>query len=112
MADSMTPSETTYNQTNYGGFADAIGGIATIVLAIVALAGVHPELIVGVATIVFGAALLVQGGTMLSEYAHVIYPTDASAAPTQEFGGGSLSSMFLVGAAGIVLESLIERILV
>jgi hypothetical protein len=40
----------------YGGLADAIGGIATIVLAIIALAGVHPEIILPIAIIVFGAA--------------------------------------------------------
>ena len=55
----------------YGGLADAIGGIATIVLAIIALAGVHPEVILPIAVIVFGAALLIQGGTMLSEYASI-----------------------------------------
>jgi hypothetical protein len=52
----------------YGGFIDAIGGIATIVLAIVALAGIASGSIPAIATIVFGAALLIQGGAMLSEY--------------------------------------------
>jgi hypothetical protein len=42
---------------------------AGIVLAIVALAGVNPGILVPVAVIVFGAALLVQGGTILSEHA-------------------------------------------
>src|SRR5579884_1145722 len=44
----------------YGGFVDALGGIAAIVLAIIGLAGVHPEVLVSIATIVFGAALLIQ----------------------------------------------------
>ncbi len=88
--------------TNYGGLVDAIGGIATIVLAIIALSGVHPTTLVAIATIVFSAALLIQGGTMLSEYTHMIFPAGA-AAPTEEFGGGGLSALFLVGAAGIVL---------
>jgi hypothetical protein len=87
----------------YGGLADAIGGIATIVLAIVALAGVHRETILPIAVIVFGAALLIQGGTMLSEYASIIFPAGSTSASSEQFGVGSLSSLFLVGVAGIVL---------
>jgi hypothetical protein len=100
---SMTHVETASGETTaYGGAVDAVGGIATIVLAIVALAGLHPDVMVPVAVIVFGAALLIQGGTMLSEYGHVIFPTGA-VAPAEQFGGGGLSALFLVGASGIVL---------
>jgi hypothetical protein len=91
-----------YDPTNYGGFVDAIGGIVTIVLAIIALSGIAPTMLVAVATIVFGAALLIQGGTMLSEYAHMMFPAD-TATSIEEFGGGGISTVFLVGAAGIVL---------
>src|SRR5499427_6197993 len=87
----------------YGGLADAIGGIATIVLAIIALAGVHPEVILPIAVIVFGAALLVQGGTMLSEYASIIFPAGSTYPSSEQFGMGSLSTLFLVGVSGIVL---------
>ena len=51
----------------YGGLIDAIGGVATIVLAIVALAGAHPETIIPITVIVFAAALLIQGGAILSD---------------------------------------------
>ena len=84
----------------YGGLVDAVGGVATVVLAIVALAGVHADVLAPIAVIVFGAALLIQGGAMLSEYAQTTLPAQISA---EQFGAGSLSSMFLVGAAGIVL---------
>jgi hypothetical protein len=87
----------------YGGFVDAVGGIATIVLAVVGLARTAPEMMVAIATIVFGAALLIQGGTMLSEYAQIIFPPGTATSPAGQFGGGSLSSIFLAGAAGIVL---------
>ena len=87
----------------YGGLVDALGGIATIVLAIIALAGVGPGIMPAIATIVFGAALLIQGGTMLSEYSHIIFPTGAASPSMEHFGGGSLSAVFLVGAAGVVL---------
>lgn len=100
----LTTSESTLQEAGrYGGLVDAVGGIVTIVLAIIALAGVHETLLVSIATIVFGAALLIQGGTMLSEYTRMIFPGGV-AAPTEEFGGGGgLAAVFLVGAAGIVL---------
>jgi hypothetical protein len=100
---SMTQTETiaASGATNYGGFADAIGGIATIFLAIVALAGVNPGILVPVAVTVFGAALLVQGGAILSEHAHILFP--AGTASAEPFKGGNLSAVFMVGIAGIVL---------
>jgi len=102
---SMTFREATVqeNAAVYGGLVDAVGGIATIVLAVCGLAGVNPPLMAGIATIVFGVALLIQGGTMLSEYAQIIFPPGAKTANFEHFGGGSLSAVFLVGAAGIVL---------
>jgi hypothetical protein len=87
----------------YGGLIDAIGGVATIVLAIVALAGAHPETIIPITVIVFAAALLIQGGAILSEYASMIFPAGAGSASAEQFGGGGVSAVFLVGAAGIVL---------
>lgn len=89
--------------TAYGGLVDAIGGIATIVLAVCGLAGINPPLLAAIATIVFGVALLIQGGTMLSEYARIIFPTGVQTASIDQFGGNSLSAVFLVGAGGIVL---------
>ncbi len=87
----------------YGGLIDAIGGVATIVLAVCGLSGIHPPLMAAIATIIFGIALLIQGGTMLSEYAQIIFPVGGKSISTDHFGGSSLSAVFLVGAAGIVL---------
>lgn len=83
----------------YGGLVDALGGITTIVLAIIGLSGVKPEILLSIATIVFGAALLIQGGAMLSEFAQ-IETTPETDVPSS---GGGLSALFLVGVAGIVL---------
>jgi hypothetical protein len=82
----------------YGGFVDALGGIATIVLAIIGLSGIRPEVLVSISTVVFGAALLIQGGAMLSEFASIESMPEANVS-----SGGGLSSLFLVGVAGIVL---------
>jgi hypothetical protein len=93
----------TTSEAAYGGFADAIGGIATVVLAIIALSGVHSDLIVAIATIIFGAALLIHAGSMLSDYTHVIFPSGNGTVSGSDFAGGSLAVVFLVGAAGIIL---------
>lgn len=97
---SMTYSSSTLSgeAASYGGFVDALGGIATIVLAIVGLSGVKPEILVSIATIVFGAALLIQGGAMLTEYAQIEVLPENNAASS-----GGVSALFLVGIAGIVL---------
>ena len=100
----MTVSESmSRDSAAYGGFADAIGGVATIVLAVVGLAGIRPEMMVAIATIVFGVALLVEGGAILSEYANIVFPSGFRSAAIENFGGVGLSAHFLAGAAGIVL---------
>jgi len=40
---------------------------------------------------------------MLSEYTSVIFPAGSTSSSAEHFGGGSLSILFLVGVAGIVL---------
>ncbi len=99
MATTLTERMSAESAAAYGGFADAIGGVATIILAIIGLAGLAGDHMAAIAVIVFGAALLMQGGAMLSDYAHIAFP----AGSVEHFGGGTLSSLFLVGAAGIVL---------
>jgi hypothetical protein len=101
---SMTETQAiSQERGSYGGFVDAVGGIATVVLAIVGLAGISPSLMLGIVTIIFGAALLIQGGAMLSEYARIIFPAGSTTTHIDQFGGGSLSAIFLVGAGGVVL---------
>ncbi|MEK4031845.1 hypothetical protein WOC76_01730 [Methylocystis sp. IM3] len=101
---SITSRGATYHESAaYRGLIDAVGGIATIVLAIVGLASVHAQLMVAIATIVFGVALLIQGGAMLSEFAEVISPTGSAVATVDEFGGTDFMAVFMGGAAGIVL---------
>jgi hypothetical protein len=99
-------SMTTYSSSgvsgeaaSYGGFVDALGGIATIVLAIIALSGASPAILLSISTIVFAAALLIQGGAMLSEFAQLGATPDAYVGT----GSGGISALFLIGIAGIVL---------
>lgn len=98
MSTTYSPAVTT-DVGSYGGFVDALGGIATIVLAIIGLAGVKAEMLVAIATVVFGAALLIQGGAMLTEFAQIETAPETSGTTS----AGGLSALFLVGFAGIVL---------
>ena len=89
----------------FGGMIDAAGGIATVALALIALAGIAPEVLMAIATIVFGATLIVQAGAIVSELSGIsISPTAIAASATPEsLSGGGVGVMFMVGAAGIVL---------
>jgi len=100
---SFTTGSASRDTAAMGGFVDAIGGVATIVLAIIGLSGAKPEMLVAIATIVFGAALLVQGGAILSEYVGIIFPDGAGNVSMEQFGGSSISALFMAGASGIVL---------
>jgi hypothetical protein len=99
MSMTYSSSAASGDVASYGGFVDALGGIATVVLAIIGLAGVKPEILVSIATVVFGAALLIQGGAMLTEFALIETMPEVGAPAT----GGGISALFLVGFAGIVL---------
>jgi hypothetical protein len=46
---------------------------------------------------------MIQGGTILSEYSQAIFPAGARTLSIDQFGGSTLSAVFLVGAAGLVL---------
>lgn len=89
----------------FGGMLDAAGGIATVVLAIIGLAGVSPEVLMAIAAIVFGAALIVQAGALVSELSGIgSSPTAmAATAASDSLSGGGVGVMFMVGIAGIVL---------
>jgi hypothetical protein len=99
---SMTESTSiTTAETSSGLFAEAVGGIATIVLAVLALSGVSPEYLLAIGTIVFGAALLIEGTSMATNYVHVLSAsTIGEGLPT---GVNGLSAVFLGGVSGIIL---------
>lgn len=100
MSLSDTTAVTT-TETSSGLFAEAIGGIATIVLAILALSGVSTGYLLSIAIIVFGAALLIEGTSLVADYVHVL-----SAAPGAlrfQVGSSGVSTVFLAGISGIIL---------
>jgi hypothetical protein len=79
---------------------EAIGSIVTIVLTILGLAHVAPNFLVAIATIAFGAALLLHGSATLGEYVRLASQAGDGASAA---GGGGLSAILLAGAAGIIL---------
>jgi hypothetical protein len=85
-----------------GAGVEAVGGVAAIVLTIIGLAGVMPVYMVTISTIVIGAALLMQGASVMARFSKVLAETGRGAVGVAEIGGG-MSSEFLGGAAGIAL---------
>ena len=77
--------------------ADASGRIATLVLAIIALNGVHPQSIMTIAAIRFGATLLIQGGAVLCAYEAVMVTAGAADASRQPSASAACPLLFLVG---------------
>src|ERR1700739_4906956 len=101
--NAVTAESSSGETTTSGGLIDAIGGIAAGVLAVLGLTGFDPEGMAGIATIVLGAALLVQAGAILSQYTNALYQSEVVSTPSELVGGDSLAAMFMVGASGIVL---------
>lgn len=85
-----------------GSIAEGVVGAAAATVAIVALTGVLPQLLLSVATIGAGSALMLQGGAMAGRFSALIHEASASRITGSEMGGG-MTAEFLGGVAGIVL---------
>jgi hypothetical protein len=83
----------------FGGSADAIGGIATVILAICGLAGVNSPFLAVIATVVFGAGLLIHAASLRARYSQSIGLPGEDVAGD---GGGGFAGLFLIGAAGLL----------
>ena len=85
--------------------AEMLGGIAGIVLGILALIGLVPMLLVEVAAIVFGATLLLSSGTThrLNEMINLRASGDHAQHVTHEAVAAATGADVLVGLGAIVL---------
>jgi hypothetical protein len=81
-----------------GSIAEALGGVAAVVLAILALVGIAPTLLAAIATIVLGAAFFCEGGTIAAGYRRVL-----SGFENRIDMSGGMTVEFLAGLTGIVL---------
>ena len=85
-----------------GAATESMGGVAVIVLTILALLGVAPRVLTPVAGIVFGLAFLVEGAAIAARQASLIEQTERTGGQEHEIGGG-VTIELAIGAAAIVL---------
>jgi len=79
----------------------AIAAIAAIALSVIGLCGVESVLLMSVASIVLGGALLIGGGTVAARFSDLFPGADQSY--SEEIVGGGMALDSLAGIAGIVL---------
>jgi hypothetical protein len=86
-----------------GSMTEAICGAATMVLAILGLAGILPWYMASIATIAFGVALLAQGSAIAARYSHLLREATPYEWDTRTEVGGGMGAEILAGGAGVVL---------
>jgi hypothetical protein len=87
-----------------GAATESMGGVAVIVLSILALVGVVPRILVPIAGIVFGIAFMVEGAALAARQATLLQQTERTGTAGQEIEiGGGVTIELTVGAAAIVL---------
>lgn len=84
-----------------GSIAEAGGGIAVIVLAIVGLATAGAAPFPAIAVTVLGAAMLTEGAAIATEYVRVLNAASESATSTQ--AGYGMTTEIIIGGAVLVL---------
>jgi len=94
--------QTTQLVTGAGSLAEGIAGGATLILAIVGLAGVYPTMLLAVAIIAAGAAMMVQGGAVGARYSAILSEVSQRRTETAELGGG-MTVEFVGGVCAIIL---------
>ena len=106
-------SETRANMFIGGSVFESFGAVATVVLAIIALAGVLPPTLAGIATIIVGAAMLMESGAFMAGTAPVSLVRVESrwfeGAETADFEGGLAAIVLgILALLGIAPETLIS----
>jgi len=85
-----------------GAAAEGLFGGAAFILALIGLGGILPEVMLPVASIAMGLALLFEGGAVATRYYKLLAGTSEGTVDRADFGMG-LTSEFLGGLAGVVL---------
>jgi len=96
------PDSRAVGLTAGGSTLKTVGGVAVAVLAILALVGVLPAILVAISGIVFGVAMLIEGLSIASEYSALAGEVAEGRTEIAEFGGG-VGVEVLVGIAAIAL---------
>lgn len=86
-----------------GSLVEAAGGIAIIVLSIIALSRIgNVGSLPAISTIILGAALVAEGGTIATEFSRLMSASFATTTAAGEFSGG-ITVEIIIGAAVLVL---------
>lgn len=85
-----------------GAATESMGGVAVLVLAIIALAGVLRTVLTDIAGIIFGAAFIVEGAALAARHSAIMNQVaEDEVAPTGSEGGMTVE--FVVGLTAVVL---------
>jgi len=85
-----------------GAATESMGGVAVIVLAILALAGVLAPVLTDIAGIVFGAAFIIEGAALVARHTSIMEQAVETDVERLEMGGG-MSVEVVGGLAAIAL---------
>ncbi len=85
-----------------GSLAEGVAGTGAIALSIIGLAGIMSPLMVAIATILAGIALVFEGGSIGARFSNLMSETTHGRLGAVELGGG-MTAEFFGGVAGIVL---------
>ncbi|MEN6449423.1 MAG: hypothetical protein ABFC96_02945 [Thermoguttaceae bacterium] len=85
-----------------GSITQAIGGIAAIVLTIIAMTGVAPTYLMAVAAIVAGGALLIESGSVGARFWRLPEEISTGRFATTQLASG-IAAQFVGGVAAVVL---------
>jgi hypothetical protein len=82
--------------------SESAAALAVIVLAVLGLLNVTPGAMLAIATIVVGAAIVLQGAAVVAEYSRWLAADSPAAALSSAWGGG-VTLDFVAGCVGIIL---------
>jgi hypothetical protein len=85
-----------------GGATESAGGLATIVLTVIALCGVMTIGLTAIAAIVFGLAFMVEGAAISTRRGAILAQATGASAEAPELGGG-VTVELTAGLAAVIL---------
>jgi hypothetical protein len=103
MMASLTQDMASPKYNAHSALIDEIGGAATIILALCGLSGVNGPLMAVAATIVFGAAQVIHGRELLTQYYQTRFLSRSAGNNAFHVGGVNLALVFFSGATGVGL---------
>ncbi len=101
MDEIASPREKSLVEFTGASMLQGVAAVGAIALTIIGLVGIEPTLLLSIAAIVLGTALLISGGTVMARESK-LFPS-AEQSYSEEIIGGGMAIDSLAGLAGIVL---------